>query len=78
MEIAVEIALLVVTALIGLFGIGVSLNGHLFRRVPVVSRLLFAAAGLMLVYPGYATDALGFALVAILTIIQARGRKKAR
>ena len=73
-EIIFEIALLLITALIGLFGIGVALNGHLFRHVPLVSRLLFAAAGLMMIYPEHITDAVGFVCIVALTVFQSRKR----
>ncbi|MBO4344516.1 MAG: TRAP transporter fused permease subunit [Victivallales bacterium] len=71
-KIAFEISMLVITAIIGLFGVGVSLNGHLFRRVAPVARLLFAAAGLLMIHPGHFTDAIGFVCIVAMTMFQAR------
>ena len=78
LHIALEIALIVGTAIIGLFGIGVALNGHLFRPVHLVLRLLFAAAGLLMVYPGHITDAIGLLCIIILCIIQAKNAPRKR
>ena len=65
-----ELALVIVTALVGLFGIAVALNGHLFAKVPVVLRLLILAAGLALMIPGILTDVIGIGGVALVTVIQ--------
>ena len=72
LHVAFEIALLVITAMIGLFGIGVSLNGRLFRRVHPAARLLFAVAGIMMIYPGKFTDAIGFACIVALSVFYSR------
>lgn len=74
LKIALEIVMLVATAIIGLFGIGVSLNGHLFRPVHPALRLLFAAAGLLMVYPGHITDAIGLLCIITLCVIHAKRR----
>ena len=70
--------LIVVSAMLGLFGVGVALNGHLFRRVNPFIRILFAAGGLLMIVPGLKTDAIGFAIVAAMVVIQRMaGRKEA-
>ena len=70
--------LIVVSAMLGLFGVGVALNGHLFRRVNPFIRILFAAGGLLMIVPGLKTDAIGFAIVAAMVAIQRMaGRKEA-
>ncbi|MBP5638269.1 MAG: TRAP transporter fused permease subunit [Victivallales bacterium] len=71
-QIAMQIVLLVLTAIIGLFGVGVSLNGHLFRRVHPVARVLFATGGLFMIYPGHITDIIGLLCIAALVCFQAR------
>ena len=73
-HIAFEISMLVITAVIGLFGIGVALNGHLFRKIHPAARLLFAVAGLMMIYPEHITDAVGFVCIVALTVFQSRKR----
>ena len=68
--------LIVVSAMLGLFGVGVALNGHLFRRVNPFSRILFAVGGLLMIVPGLKTDAIGFAIVAAMVVVQRMAGKK--
>ena len=68
--------LIVVSAMLGLFGVGVALNGHLFRRVNPFIRILFAAGGLLMIVPGLKTDAVGFAIVAAMVAIQRMAGRK--
>ena len=68
--------LIVVSAMLGLFGVGVALNGHLFRRVNPFIRILFAAGGLLMIVPGLKTDAIGLAIVAAMVAIQRMGGRK--
>ena len=68
--------LIVVSAMLGLFGVGVALNGHLFRRVNPFIRILFAAGGLLMIVPGLKTDAVGFAIVAAMVAMQLINHRK--
>ena len=68
--------LIVVSAMLGLFGVGVALNGHLFRRVNPFIRILFAAGGLLMIVPGLKTDAVGLAIVAAMVAIQRMAGRK--
>ncbi len=63
---ALSIALMVVTALIGLFGVSTGLNGHLFKKIPLAFRLVVIAAGLCMMIPGVLTDLGGFAVIALV------------
>ena len=69
----VQIAL---SALLGLFGVAAALNGHLFRKVPVVLRLALMAGGLCMMVPETLTDIIGFAAVAAVVIYQYVSNKK--
>ena len=69
----VQIAL---SALLGLFGVAAALNGHLFRKVPVVLRLALMAGGLCMMVPETLTDIVGFAAVAAVVIYQYVSNKK--
>ncbi|MBR6074242.1 MAG: TRAP transporter fused permease subunit [Victivallales bacterium] len=68
--------LIVVSAMLGLFGVGVALNGHLFRRVNPFIRILFAAGGLLMIVPGLKTDAVGLAIVAAMVAMQLINHRK--
>ena len=69
----VQIAL---SALLGLFGVAAALNGHLFRRIPVVLRLVLVAGGLCMMVPETLTDIVGFAAVAAVVVLQYMSHKR--
>ena len=64
------------TALLGLFGIAAALNGFLFKKIPVVIRLVFIAAGLCMMIPGTLTDVVGLAVIAACVAVQYVTNKK--
>ena len=74
--IAFQIILIVVTSLLGIFGVGAGLNGYLFKHMNPVFRILIAAGGLMMMIPGTLTDIIGFAIVAAIVVLQKLGAKK--
>ena len=66
----------VVTSLVGLFGIAAALNGNLFCKVNPVFRLLLAAGGIMMMVPGTLTDVIGVAVIAAISVLQYLLRKR--
>lgn len=62
-----EVSFIIVTALIGMFGIGGGLEGFIIKRCNVLERVILIVAGLLLIKPGIKTDIIGF--VAIFTIV---------
>lgn len=54
-----------ITAFVGLFGVAVALRGYLYDYLAVWQRILCAAGGLLLIYPGIVTDLIGIATVGI-------------
>ena len=75
LQIALEITVLVLTAILGLFGIGVALNGFLFAKVHPLVRPFFALGGLLMIYPGSVTDFLGLVCLSALVVFQ-MGKKR--
>ena len=65
-----EVLLISITSLVGMFGLGMGLEGFLRYRLSVVERLLAAAGGLCLIYPGAFTDVIGVCAVAAVIIFQ--------
>ena len=65
-----EVVLIVITSLIGIFGVSAGLEGFLLRHASWAERLLAIAGGLLLIYPGLATDIAGLALVGSVLVIQ--------
>ena len=68
--------LIVVTSLVGLFGVAAALNGHLYRPMNPLFRLLIAAGGLCMMIPGTVTDVVGLVLVAGIIVFQRMGGEK--
>ena len=65
-----EVILIVITSLIGMFGVSSGLEGYMFRKASWWERLLSVAGGLLLIYPGMVTDVIGLVLVALVAVIQ--------
>lgn len=65
-----EVVQIVVTSLIGIFGISAALEGYCFTEINPVFRILAIVGGLLLIIPGLVTDATGLALVIGVLAIQ--------
>ena len=74
---AFEVVTICITAFIGICAISAALEGYLLTHMKAVQRIMSAAGGLMLIYPGLVTDTIGLALVAVVVILQIMGRKNA-
>ncbi|MBP3485306.1 MAG: TRAP transporter permease, partial [Oscillospiraceae bacterium] len=68
---------IIVTSLLGLFGIAACLNGHLFTKINPLFRIALAAGGLCMMVPGTLTDVVGIALVIGICVVQRIVSKKA-
>ena len=73
---AFEVIQICVTAVLGIFGVAAALNGYLYRKVPMLFRILLAAGGLGMMIPGTVSDLVGLALVVGVIIIQRMNAKK--
>ena len=58
-----DIILIVLTALLGIFGVTAGLGGYIFRPMQWWERLVIIVGGLTLMIPGLATDIIGIVLV---------------
>ncbi|MCQ2576524.1 MAG: TRAP transporter permease [Treponema sp.] len=77
-----DIILIIITALIGMFGISVGLEGYGFKTTgytnnkgirittSVIERLVFIAAGILCIMPGLVTDLIGVLIIAALVVAQ--------
>ena len=78
---ALQLIYILITALIGMFGISVALEGYGFGFTSnIIERILFAAGGLLCVIPEGTTDIVGLCALAVLCtfqIIRRRFRRKA-
>jgi TRAP-type uncharacterized transport system fused permease subunit len=60
---AIEVVSIVITSLVGMFALSMALEGYFRGSLPTVLRIVAAVGGLMLIYPGIATDIAGIVLV---------------
>ena len=67
---------IIITSSVGIFGIAAAMNGFLFKPMHPVVRLLIAAAGIMMMDPGVATDIVGIALFAAMFLYQYLSARK--
>ncbi len=69
--------LIAVTSFIGMFAVAVAIEGYMFGPMNPLFRVIIAAAGLALMYPGMLTDVIGIGGVAVIGIIEwlTRGKK---
>ena len=65
-----QVILIVITSLLGIFGISAALEGYAMSHMNWIQRILSAAGGLLLIDPDPITDVLGIALLAIMVIWQ--------
>ena len=65
------------TALIGMVALSSALIGYLADNCSLLERLVLVAGGLMMLKPGFMTDIAGFALFAVILILQLKRRKSA-
>jgi TRAP-type uncharacterized transport system fused permease subunit len=73
---AIEVALICVTSLIGIFCVSASLEGYLMDHMPWYQRIMAAVGGLLLIYPGLVTDSIGLGLAALVVVMQVLRKKK--
>ena len=72
----VDVVPILITSLIGMFGVSAGLEGYVFRKCNFIERILFIAAGLLSIIPEIYTDIIGIGLIAVLVILQILTRKK--
>ena len=65
-----EVVLIIVTSLIGIFGVAASLEGYIMAKMNVLQRLMSAVGGLLLIIPGLLTDTAGIVLVGAVAVWQ--------
>ena len=71
-----EVILICVTSLIGMFGVAAALESYFLRHMPWYQRIISAAGGLLLIYPGIVTDVIGLCLVGGMALLQITESRK--
>ncbi len=73
-----EVILICITSVIGIFAVSASLEGYMLHHMSWYERILSAVGGLLLIYPGLATDVIGLVLVALSLLIQVLTKKSVK
>ncbi len=73
-----EVILICITSFVGIFGVSASLEGYFIHNMSWYERIISAVGGLLLIYPGLATDLIGLGMVVIVLIIQLITSKKTK
>lgn len=71
-----EIIQITITSLIGMFGIGIAMEGFILGKVNPILRVIFLAGGLCLIDPGVYTDLIGIAVIGLGILYQWFKNKK--
>lgn len=60
----VEVILIIITSLVGIFGVSSGIIGYINNELSVIGRIVIILGGLMLIFPGIFTDLIGIVIVA--------------
>lgn len=71
-----QVASIIITSLVGIFGVASALEGYIFVKMNPVQRVMAAAGGLLLIDPRVLTDIIGIALVAVVIGWQVFAKKR--
>ena len=71
-----EVILICITSVVGIFGVSAALQGFFLHKMAWYERIVSAVGGLLLMYPGIATDIIGIVLVGAVAFVQLATRKK--
>jgi TRAP transporter 4TM/12TM fusion protein len=75
---ALDVVLIIITSIIGIIAISAGLERFFVRKLAVYEVILLLVGGLLMIYPGLVTDAVGVGLIAVVAVVQFVIGKKAR
>ena len=75
---AFKVIQIIVTSLIGIFGVAAAMNGYLFQKLSWPARIVICVAGLMMMDPTVITDIVGIVLMALVLTFQFLAARKAK
>jgi TRAP transporter 4TM/12TM fusion protein len=71
-----EFVMIIITSVIGMYAISAALEGFMLTNLNPLMRIILAAAGLMLIYPGTLTDIIGIVITALIFAVEIPKRKR--
>ncbi len=72
----IEVSLICVTSIIGIFGVAAALNGYLYCSINPMFRVMLAAGGLCMMVPGVFSDLVGLGIMTTVIVFQRMYGKK--
>jgi TRAP-type uncharacterized transport system fused permease subunit len=72
----VQVILIVITSLVGIFGVSSALEGYIFAHMNPLQRILAGVGGLLLIDPNLVTDIVGVVLVVGVVVWQFLQKKQ--
>ena len=72
---ALEVAIIVVTSIIGIFCLSAALEGFMFRKMKFYEIIPLIIGSIMLIYPDTLVSGIGLAVVAVIIVIQLLERR---
>ena len=72
----VTIVQLIISSLLGLFGVAAGLCGYLYKPIPMLLRIAMIVAGVAMMIPGTLTDVIGLVVLGGIFLFQRGGAKK--
>ena len=75
---AFKVIQIIVTSLIGIFGVAAAMNGFLFQKLSWPARIVICVAGLRMMDPTVITDIVGIILMAVVFTFQFMAARKAK
>ena len=73
---AAEVLLITVTSLVGIASVSASMEGYIFGRLSMFQRALMLVGGLMMIFPGAATDLGGIVLSGLVLVVKLLENKR--
>lgn len=73
---APEVILICITSFVGIFAVSSALEGYFLHHMRWYERIICVVGGLLLIYPGVVTDAIGLLLVAVIALAQVLTKKR--
>ena len=73
---AMEVILITITSLIGIASVSAAMEGYIMGNLNWFQRVLMLVGGLMMIYPGATTDAIGIALSGAVVVLKLVQNKK--
>ena len=70
-----EVVLIVVTSVMGIVALSSALEGYMFRKLKAVEIICLVIGGMLMIYPGHVTDAIGFVITAAIIVMQVIERR---